>query len=71
VLSLLTEATVFTKNQRRILVPEDALYEGLSNCRMTQFPAKLCVIRNSQQHEAKIGALPFCNERLLTIHTFS
>jgi len=50
VLSLLTEATVFNKNQRRILVPEDASYEGPSNCRMTQFPAKfssMCITQQS------------------------
>jgi len=41
VLSLLTEAQVFNKNQRRILLPEDASHRGPSNSGRTQFPSKV------------------------------
>ena len=58
-MSLLTDARVFSKNQRRISLPGDASYRGLSHSRKTQFLAKLsdCVIHNSSQYEVKYATV--------------
>jgi len=70
--SLLTDARVFNKNQRRILLPGDASYRGLSNCRKTQFLVKVIqTVWYTTVSSMKLNALPFCKARLLTVHTFS